>query len=216
MQDMQMQWIRKRKVFTPFELNGLITNAIDEAGSATFVEGALIHAPVTATVRLFEINDFGIVGIRFANAGEILRTCIEVPVDLNPDFSVGFRVIWTNSAAASAGRGVTWVITLAKDLANAAMTAAASVTTALDTPLVEKLISAAWAREYTARGIKNKLGLTRAQIESGVGLRVNIEADILDAGSVDITLLGLEIDYAPQTTVGTGTLQDPPLRTSGV
>lgn len=214
-QDRNIDWLRKRKRYGPLELNGLITAAVAEGGTDTFTEGELLQNPKASSKTapdffLREVADYGIVGLGCAE-GDIIYGNIPCPYDLDPNFSVGFRLQFTQSEAVSVG--VTWLLKVGVDKAGAVIQAEdAAGIAALDTALTEKNAGgSAWEKLWTSRGIKNSIGLTRAEILDGADIRLYIEPDTVDATIDNVTLIQLEIDYVPIKTQGAGAEHDLPL-----
>jgi len=212
LQDQAIDWIRKRKVWSYWELKGLISAALTAgAGSEAFAEGGIIQSPTDSGVVLGEISTLGIVAAKFSAAGDIMLGEVDLPYDVDPNYPVGFRINWSGPGTAGAGVGVTWIL-LHKVIKKGAVFSAGDV--ALDTVFGESLITIANGNEWTSRGIKKRLGLTRKDVEDGAALSLSIEADIIDAGTF-AHLLNLEMDYVPITTVGSGCHTDRPLFTNG-
>ena len=207
--DNNIDYYRKRLYLDYWNLHGLISKA--DGGATTFAEGEIINSPTDTGVTLKEISTLGIVGLDFAAGGDILLGCIRCPLDLDPQWPVGFRLNWCGSAGAAANRGVTWIMLLDAIKKGVAL---ATATTALDTPFVESLNTVALGNEWTARAIKNKIGLSRAEIEDGAQLSFSLECDIIDSGTCG--LLGIELDYVPVLTIGGGSNYDRPTLSSGV
>jgi len=207
--DRNVGWIRKREYYTYYDLRSLITRA--ETGTLT--EGQILANPVDTSLAMLEISTLGLVGITFTAAGKLLQGIMKLPTDLDPGYPVGFRVNWSNTGAAAAGRGVTWLL-LADAIKKGAVFAAA--TTALNTVIAESLVTIANGNEWSPRGIKNNLGVTRGDIEDGVNLSIVLEADVVDASVAGVNFLGIELDYAVCACVGSGNEIDNPLSASGL
>lgn len=217
LQDQAIDWIRKRHVWSYMVMHGLITPAADFATAAAFDEGELFQNPTAGTkatpnVALGELGTLGIVGALFAAAGDILLGEVDLPYDLDPNYPVGFRINWSAAGTAAAAKGVTWIL-LHKVIKKGIAFTAASV--ALDNVIGQSLISATDCNEWSPRGIKKRLGLTRKDVEDGAALSLSIECDILTSGVTLPRLLALEMDYVPQLTIGSGCHTDRPLFTTG-
>jgi len=215
--DQNIDWIRKRHVWSYWELKGLITPAADFATATVFDEGELLQNPTAGTkttpnVSLGEIGTLGIVGALFAAAGDILLGEVDLPYDLDPKFPVGFRINWSAVGTPDSAIGVTWILLEKVIKKNVAFTAA---DVALDTVFGESLLMASNGNHWTSRGIKKALGLSRKDIEDGAALSLSIECDILDSGVTVPKLLALEMDYVPILTVGNGCHTDRGLFTHG-
>ena len=124
--------------------------------------------------------------------------------DLDPDFEIGFRINWTQISAVS--DGTTWVLRVGVDKKDAVMLAEdAAGIAVLDTVIAEKDAGGAALKNlWTSRGIKDDIGLTRAEIEDGGIIRMSLEAEVVDTGQDEVIMLGLEIDYSPQRCIGEG------------
>jgi len=209
--DNQIEWMRKRKYYGPFELNALIIEA--HTADETFNEGQMISTPRDETVCLQEVVSYGIVGILFA-AADLIYPRIQCPWDLDPRHPVGFRLNFTQTAAVTTD--VTWILKVGTDKKDALIQAQDATTiAALDTPIAAKGVIAANMNLWTARGIKNDIGLSRSEVEDGAAIRMELEADTLGVGVTVLTLLGIEMDYVPHRTVGVGSEYDRSLLHTG-
>ena len=210
-QTQHIAYIRKRKRYSIWELNGLIIGAVDEGGAATPGEGELITPPRDTNSFLFELADYGIVGLKYAAADDLAYFFVPCPYDLDPDYEVGFRVNFTQSAAVSTE--VTWILLVGTDKADAVIQAEdAAGIVALDTALAVKAAGgSAYENLWTPRGIKLAIGLTRTEIVKGALIRFSLEAQALGVGIANLTLLGLEMDYVLTNTTGPGAVSDQPL-----
>lgn len=207
-QTRHIAYIRKRKRYSIWELNGLTIKAIDEGGAVSHGEGAVIHPPKDVNSFLFELSDYGIVGLKYAAADDLAYFYVPCPYDLDPDYAVGFRVNFTQSAAVSTE--VTWILLVGTDKSDAVIQAEdAAGIVALDTVLAGKSAGgSAYENLWTPRGIKNAIGLTRTEIGKGALIRFSLEAQALGVGIANLTLLGLEMDYVLTNTSGYGSTSD--------
>lgn len=217
--DGNIDLIRRRRYYAPFELNALIVPAVDEATTQAFTEGELFQNPDAASkvapeIFLKEVSSFNITGLGLSAAGSLINGAIRVPPDLDPLWPVGFRVNWSSTGAAGSA---TWLLLLKTIAKGAAFVAKASVTTALDTVLGLNALTLANGNEWTRRGIKNKIGLSRDAIEEGAMLGFTLELDAVGTiAASTVTFLGLELDYVPVLTIGGGSNYDRPTKSSGV
>ena len=215
MSEEKIGWIRKR-VRIDWKDFDLVSQAVNEGGAATFAEGALLTPATDVTVVPVEISDYGIAGLVMAVAdsddGNFIHGRFPVPYDLDPQYKIGFRILWTQTAAVSAG--VTWILKAGTDKAGAVIQAEDGAgIVALDTPLVESnSTGAALERLWTRRGLKTSIGLTRTEILAGADLRLQIECDIVDATLTYVTLLGVEYDYSPIRSFNSRFDREAPLR----
>jgi len=216
--DHNIGWKRKTEYFSIGDLfNALTTPA---TGTITQGEGIQVAAGTVGdspVVFLGELSTFGISGLQFASTpANIFAALLRIPTDLDPKFPVGFRYHYSASAAASAGRGVTWTSFFNAVAKGGTLVTVASIATALDTAFGNSLNTGANANEWSDRGIKNNcFDLTREQIESGAVLQLSIES-VFNSSPGTITMFGLEMDYAPYMCEGTGNLVDRPLRSNDV
>ena len=212
--DQNIDAIRKRKYFSIGDLFTALTTpatgTITQGEGIQAAAGTVGDAPV---VFLGELSTFGISGIQFASTtADILCALLRIPYDLDPKFPVGFRYHYSASAAASAGRGVTWTSYFKALAKGATIVTVASVDTALDNAFGNSLNTGANANEWSDRGVKkNGFGLSRKQIELGAVLQISIET-VHNSSPGTITMFGLEMDYVPYTTVGGGHIKDAPYR----
>ena len=219
MRDQHIESIRKRIYYGPFDLHALIIAAVDEATTNAFAEGELLQNPDAASkvapeIFMREVATFNISGLAFSAAGSLINGAFRVPYDLDPKFPVGFRV---NFSSLDGSGSATFILLLKTIAKGAAFVVKGSVTTALDTLLGLNSVTIANGNEWTRRGILNKTGLSRDAIEEGANLGFTLELDAVSGIlATDITLLGIEMDYAVQQTVGQGNLLDRPTKSTGV
>lgn len=219
MRDQHIDSIRKRIYYGPFDLHALIIPAVDEATTQAFAEGELLQNPDAASkvapeIFMREVATFNITGLAFSAAGSLINGKIRVPYDLDPKFPIGFRV---NFSSLDGSGSATFILLLKTIAKGAAFVVKGSVTTALDTLLGLNAVTIANGNEWTRRGILNKIGLSRDAIEEGANLGFTLELDAVSGIlATDITLLGIEMDYAVQQTVGQGNLLDRPTKSTGV
>ena len=212
--DANIEWIRARKYYNIWELNCLISRAVDEGGATAHAEGEIIGSPLNAATAtlLREVSTLGIVGLGFEADGDLIQGAIILPSDLDPKYEVGFKINFTQSTTNTTG--VTWILTYKVIAPNVAIATSA---TALDTVIAEKNNPAATAflNLWTSRGIAkaSSLGLTRTNLEAGTMLVLKLEMDEQDTCD-NVTLLGIEMDYVPIRTIGNGVEYDCPLTTS--
>lgn len=211
--DEQIEWIRKRIVYGPLDLNGLITPAVDEATTQAFTEGELLQNPTAANkeapeIMLREVGALGLVGLGYDAAGDVILGYIHIPFDMNPDYPVGFRVnVTTNDSAAGTASFILLTETIKKDVA-----LTATINDALDIIIPLLTVVNTSLNSWSGRGIANDLGLIRKDIEDGAILEISLELDAVATSTAgEIVVLGLEMDYVPQKTIGSGSEIDAPL-----
>ena len=211
--DNQIDWIRKRIVYGPLDLNGLIFPAVNEGGAQVFTEGELFQNPkavskVAPEIMLREVGALGLVGLGYDAVGDVILGYIHIPFDMNPDFPVGFRVNFTtNDSTSGTASFILLTETIKKDVA-----LTATINDALDTiiPLLSAVNTSFNA--WSGRGIATSLGLTRKDVEDGAILEISLELDaVATSTAAEIVFLGLEMDYVPQKTIGSGSELDAPL-----
>lgn len=209
LRDVSMDWIRKRRVYGPLDLNSLITKAVDESGAVSHAEGDILAAATNTNIKLREIGALGQIGIVFPSAGDLMHGSFIIPYDLDPSFDLGFKIHWTQSAVVTTS--VTWLLlirTIQADgqllIANVPLTQDNGVAIAADAAIDADYF------QVSPRGIlrDETLNINRSKIEAGVKLAISIEADVIGAGIANLTFLGLEMDYVPQKMKGTGNSSD--------
>lgn len=197
---------RKRVYWNTFELGGLITAA--HTADETFAEGKILTNPTDESVHQQEVGALAIVGVNISEDattdGNFFYGWRRCPYDVDVKFPVGFRINWSQSSDVT--DGTTFVLKFGVDKVDAAFQAVGLA--ALTVVLAESNATGDWENQWTSRGVKNPIGLTRAEIEAGAILRFNIEADVVDAGQDKVTILGLEMDYVQQISPGTGAQGD--------
>lgn len=203
-QDQRIDWIRKRLWLTPFDTQSFV-------GDGT---SGLVGAE-TAGITTVEVAGVGMMTSVMV-AGEFLNGYFRCPYDLDPEWPVGFRVCWTLDHDGSGNAVITWIL-LQNAIAEGI--AIALPATALDTPLdvndpyqTDAGIASTtdFLLMWTERGIRNKVGLTRTQIENGAFLTFKLEMDAA-LNETSAHYIGMEMDYAPMKTLGVGSHTDPSL-----
>lgn len=185
--DRNIDWQRKRRFYSVMNNGSFIT-----ASTATLASVST-NAPIMA-----DINSLALVGALMP-ADEEVDFNMMVPYDADPDDEMGFKIHWTCDSATTT-ESSSWIV-LADFRAINVATAMVKGVTALDTvvPLLDLVIGAAYAPQSTARGIKNKSWLTRAQVEAGAWMSVNVECSA-ETVTTNVWMLGLEIDYKVRAT----------------
>ena len=208
----QLGFYRRRKFYTPFETGSLITVEVQEDSDTTFAQGLVMASPTDISVSQQEVSNFGISGVDFPAAEDLLHGIFQLPYDMDPSYPIGYRIHWTNSAGASANRGVTWV--LRNSVRKQGLVLGIGIVV-LTIPITESLVTGAWFNEVSPRGIMNDIQTSRLEIEAGAKMEFRIEADVVDSGVAAITYLGLEFDYAPVRNFGHGRPATCPLSSLG-
>lgn len=166
------------------------------------------------------VNSSGIGGLVLTATGEGVSTLWPLPFDLDPNWPINFRVIYS-STKASAGSTVSFLWRVRyKDLGRLGTTAIATPATALDTTVPSHLwIGTAYGINRTAAGsIKaNKFVRSNAEGSASADKMPQMLALLVDLQSVGagITiasdkaiLFAVEIDYMPILTKGSGAIAD--------
>ncbi len=208
--DKQIQWMRKRLWLPLPYINALGNDA---------TSGVTLAAGLDDLTELWaELSDFGFGALKMTADNKVVSGALPCPYDLDPKFEVGFKVHWTGDVTGSTAE-VTWL--LLQDVTKRGV-ALAKASTALNTILVSDpnhdANGAASATDYlyqsTPRGIRNSIGLTRANIEEGALITFNLEQASATA-ETNIYLMGIEMDYVAQLCVGVGSEIISPLTSVG-
>jgi hypothetical protein len=208
--DRNIDWLREYRLIPSWHFSGYgPTPAVTESGTTSHAAGALLPGSDTGAPIIDEISTFGYSACKMDTDGDVLSTYWLVPHDLDPTYEVGFRIWWTS--AASGTQTVDWTLKTSWKAAGAAL-AAASAGAALNTTIAQDaMASTAYGAMRTERGILNSGFLTRQQVEDGAVGLFHVAATDLHTGISAAWLLGLEIDYVPFRTRGTGVASNCPL-----
>lgn len=207
LRDKQIDWLRKRRFYSVWELNGTL-------GAA----GVSVDA-VTAGITHIEISSFGIVFPEIANT-EQTGGAIKIPYDLDPKYDLGFRVHYTADYNAAAPV-FTWTMVYGLKKATAFAAAASTldkVFTAqglLDANGVATTTD--WIPQISPRGIiyASSHKLSHDDINNGrTWLGFVLTLAVTNSPS-SVRFMGLEMDYVPQLTVGSGSEVDRPRAYTG-
>lgn len=208
--DQRIDWIRKRLWITGYGMQGIGLNAETDASLQAFE---------TTGVTLEELTNIGI-GSLIMTDGEFLNGAIVCPYDLDPGWPIGFRVCYTLDHDGAGAATVDWILLVDSIKSGAAI---AVPSTALDTVIAQDSYvgtdgttsTTDWLLQFTARGIKDSIGLTRVDIEAGAFIAFKLEMDAA-VNETSVRFLGLEMDYVPFKTQGEGSHIDKPLQHDGV
>lgn len=209
-QDQNIAWMRKRLWIPPFGMQGIGMHAAADV---------VLHSLETVAAEYSEITSVGMGGVTLGD-GEFINGYIRCPYDLDPDKPVGFRIAYTIDHDGAGDATVSWIL-LQNAIAEGI--AIALPATALDTiiPLLDAYtddsgvsVVTDFLLQMTNRGIRNRIGLTRVQIEKCAFLTFKVE---MDAAIEETTVryIGLEMDYAVMKTQGFGSHLDQPLQSDG-
>ena len=207
--DRNIAWIRKRLFIQPFTAFTANDPAATRIANATTV----VPTVVTGSGNLVAWNVPISVTIPFYG---------RVPIDLDPQFPLGFRVCWTADVSgtnAAFGNGTTtgWVLNFNTRIKGAVL---AIPSTVLDTvvPVPNLYLDSTGIGpntdgilQWTGRGIKNFIGITRSQIEDGAFFGINAIAPGTVTAMTTAYILGVEMDYSALSTMGAGSEIDEPL-----
>ena len=206
LQDRNMDWMRKRLWIPPWYMGGLGSDGTN---------GVTLVADLESNDQVWlELSSFGYGAVKFTADNKLISGFIPCPYDLDPKFPVGFAIHWTAVSTGSTCE-VTWL--LLQNAVNRGIVLA-KATAALDTILVsdptttDKDVASATDLLYqvTERGVRNDIGLTRAQIEEGAMITLNLEQASATA-ETNIYYIGMMMDYVPQLCQGIGKEADAPL-----
>lgn len=187
----------------------LSTSTVDTSFKVALMAGLADGVPAVDVISTFEVG-----ALRMDTNGDSVTHRMRIPVDVDPEFAMGFRINWTSGSSTTADT-VSFIGLLDFKAEGVAL---AAPTTVLDTAIaLLDTVTGAWHNQWTARGVKNAYFLTREQIEAGAHMLMNIEMDAKAVGLTEaLFCLGLEIDYVPNKTVGPGTQSERPRTRVGV
>ena len=186
--DKQMGWMRKRKFYSCYELQMVGTNGTD------------ITAHETATCIDEEVADVGVGTLRMTT-GDPANGWIPVPHDLDPNFPVGFTILWTGLHDNTGDATASFVLLVGTEKEGAVISLPA---TALDTviPLLDAYtdttgtsVTTDWLYQVSGRGIllPATLALSYDDIDSRAMLLLKLSATF--ANLTTCNLIGIEMDY---------------------
>ena len=243
--DNDIEWMRKRIYIPSQQFTGLLgilrsgsTAAADSANGVrlegpdlaeittggvarlmggsvdTTYKAALLAGMADGIPAVDEVSTFEVCALRMDSDGDSVTHRMRIPVDVDPEFAMGFRINWTSGSSTVADT-VSFIGLLDFKAEGVAL---AAPTTALDTAIaLLDNVTGAWHNQWTARGVKDAYFLTREQIEAGAHMLMNIEMDAKASGLAEaLFCLGLEIDYVPHKTVGSGSQSERPRTRVGV
>jgi len=172
-------------------------------GTAIAAESIIISAGVNfgGSSVPAEVNSLGMMGVLMVTAADDIRTFLRLPMEVNTNHAINFRVHWTSGSATTADT-ITWKVFA--DIIAAGGTFAAP-TSVLDTAIAQDTVTGAWANEWTEWGVLNGGTTTTTILENGAVLALIVELDAFAVGlSESKYILGLEIEYTPRITARTG------------
>ena len=194
LRDRNMDWLRKH-VWVPAASFGKVIST-DQIGIST------------GTPALLEIGATGYDGFKVDAAGEIASFVMLLPFDMDPGFSLKFRVHGTAEDAHTASDTVTFKGTYNNAKRAAAVVEAATV---FDTDFAALTINdTAAILDISGWGVINADKWTRAEIEAGHLIAVGIELDAttLTIATENYCIIGVEYSYVVQLTRGDGSVRD--------
>lgn len=142
-------------------------------------------------------TSIGCSGFAVVTTNDVLVGHFRCPVELDPNFDVGFRVHMMPTGDADIGTvGNALLVDFRAD-----ETVAVAASTALDTTIADVAVAAVTNQvQWSPRGIKSKGFLSGAQVDDAyVNFKLSPTATTLTSGS-SLTLLGIEMDYMPRST----------------
>lgn len=206
--DKNMDWLRPT-LWMPFGELGSFgpSPEVGESGATVHAIGAMVPGAHAGAPAIEEISTFGYSGLELAANSDAWCRLIPVPSDVDPAFELGFRVGWTANDTATP----TILFTVQLDF-KAAGAALITPATALSTILTADELTVAYGWEMSPRGVKNKDFLTRQQIENRAVMLIEVIATTIHTGITagNAWFFGVEMDYAPFRTRGTGMGVNPP------
>ena len=185
--DKNIEWERKRARIDPLVGLGWTT-------AGTVPVGLHTGAPVFA-----EIGTLGFGAVKFEAAGDEWVNVWGLPADVDVNHPVYFRVLYSSESSTAADT-MTFILTY-KAVAEGEALAAAD--TALNTTIAVDTYGGAAAKTLAKTG----WGVVNGGVLSeGDTLVLETEIDATDAtiGSEYVYLVGLEVEYTPKRTAGTG------------
>lgn len=194
---------RKAKFYTPFQMNAIL-EATGVIG--TFNDAAAVPAVIASGV--------GMGGFLMA-ASDLITGMIPCPMDLDPNFPVGFRVHYSGDHDGSGSATTSWILLQGAVVEGGAI---ATPTAALDTVIAlldaysttagDTATTTDALYQVTGRGIRNSIGLTRSQVVNGALITISLELDAV-ANFTSVNFLFLEMDYVARRTQASPALVDP-------
>lgn len=186
--DRNIDWRRKRVFYT-------WRSFLDSIGVTTTTYVKLGAGAAVAQ----EISDFEVAGLLVDTAADEVNGIFPVPWDADPDYELGFSVLWTSGSATTADT-IDWVVLFELFAVGGVLDEVAG---ALDTAIAQDTVSGAYQLQKTARGIKNAGWATRAQTDAGAFFGIQCDMNAFAAGlDEDKFFLGLEMDYRIRATEG--------------
>ena len=176
--------------------------------SAPNMSQSQILIPAAALAPMYELGTTRLPAFEFDAAGQFCFDVLMLPFDMDPDFSVKFRLHYSGKSTTAADT-YTW-----KGFYNNALSAAAAVdpATALDTDFGATNVLSGTASQIgrTGWGVINALKWTRSQVETGhlIGLEFELDASDATLATEQVYLIGYEFSYVPQYTQGLGAQRD--------
>ena len=190
--DRNIDWKRKRIHLEPLTGMGWTT-------AGTVPVGLHTGAPVFA-----ELSTFGFGAVKFEAAGDEWVQLWQLPKDCDVSKPIRFRVVWSTESTTAADKA-TFKLTY-KAVADGEALAAAN--TALDTTIAQDTWGATAA--YTiARTAWGQIAADTLSEGDLLVLETEIDATDVDIANEYIYFLGLEIEYTPKKTKGTGITAEP-------
>lgn len=196
--DRHIDYIRKRKWYTPYDMLSVVGGGTDDI--------VVAHTTAALVTELTAATAIGIAGLDVSTDGELIVGMVPCPIDLDPKFELGFKVACCIDA--NGASTVEWILLQATIKNGVAL---AIPTAALDTVIGSQTVgSTDNLLSWSGRGIRNNIGITRAEIEAGAFLNFSIEMQAA-TNITAVFFLGMMMDYVPQLCQGIGNEVLPPL-----
>lgn len=146
--------------------------------------------------KLVEIGTIGLVGLQVLTVGDDVRHVMRVPSYWDRHQPINARVIWATESS-TATDGVTWKMLYSELTPGTTLLAAPA--TALDTPIVEQLVSAGEAAKMLRRTAAGVIA-AKAIADAALYWSFLIEADAQTNNPLSdgTYLLGVEFEYSPK------------------
>lgn len=145
----------------------------------------------SAGVVLANINSTGTLGLKMSTDGNYVLHDLLVPSDLDQAYPTNIRLNWCTEST-TLTHGSLFTVTR-KAMTRNTTALSATISTALDTPLVADVVpvATAYAFNTTNKGVINAGSLTAGEHQL---LKI---VQTTKTGATDIWLLGVEIQYVP-------------------
>lgn len=173
----------------------------------------------TAGVTTVEVTNVGMMTCHMAD-GEFLNGYIRCPYDLDVKHPIGFRVAYTLDHDGAGTATVAWILlqdAIAEGSAIALPSTALNTTIANDSYVDGNRVASVtdFLLQWSGRGIRNSLGLSKEQVEDGAFITMKLEMDAA-TNETTVRFIGMEMDYTIHNTIGAGPTVNTPLKSKTV